>query len=109
MTCLCSGFVPSDKMFSYVRVAPALHRLDDQRLRLTPGSHPREPGPAPTARCAARPATAPSPVGQAEMVLGSFKQALARMEEAPHPDEPENRGRVASRRLSPVLEVALRS
>jgi hypothetical protein len=32
-----------------------------------------------------------SPVGKTETVLGSFEKALARMEEAPHSGDPENR------------------
>ena len=66
--------------------------MDYQLPLLTPGSHPRELGPAPTAPSTAREATAPSPVGKTATVLGSFEEALARMEEAPHPGDPENRG-----------------
>ena len=45
----------------------------------------------PTAACATRKATAPSPVGKTEIVLGSAEKALARMEAAPYPGDPENR------------------
>jgi hypothetical protein len=108
MTCSDSAFVPSDKMSA---MFPSLRHLIDwiisafcscqdlilenlalrQQLLALHAKRPRR-------RLSAR---------QKLFWVGLRK--LARMEEAPHLGDPENRSRVASRWFSALLEVALQS
>src|SRR2546426_12557145 len=110
MTCSsCLGLVPSDKMSAMFASLRHFIGWVISAFCSRPGADPQEPGLAPTAPCVARQAITQSPVGQAEIVLDSFEKAVAGMEEAPHPSDFENCGRVASRWLSALLEVAFQS
>src|SRR3989442_16001773 len=97
MTCSsCLGLVPSDKMSAMFASLRHFIGWGISALCSRPGADPREPGLAPTAPCVARQAITQSPVCQAEIVLDSFEKAVTGREEAPHPGDFKNSGRVGT-------------
>src|SRR5437016_12344808 len=84
-------------------------RLDGQCFRFPPGSHSGKPRSPTTVARATRQEASPTTECCAKAVLGRVAKPLVRVEEASHLSYTRNCCRLASRRLSAVLEMALQN
>src|SRR5437588_1767731 len=89
----------------------AFSRLDAQCFRFPPGSHSGNPRSPTTVARATRQEASPTTECCAKAVLGRVAKPLVRVEEASHPHLSYTRNccRLASSRLSAVLEMALKN
>src|SRR6516162_10378301 len=90
-------------------MAPTSARLADWRLSFPPGSRSRKPRPSSATAYPACATTSPPIYYSSEAVLGAVAERLGRMETATHSRHTTNGRRLASCRVSAVLEVAFPS
>jgi hypothetical protein len=90
-------------------MAPALPRLGCWCIQVPRGSHPRKSCPASAVARSSRPAPSPATHCVTQAVLGRIAKVLGSMEGTSHPGNTQNCCRLASCRLSAVLEMAFKS
>src|ERR1039457_7265988 len=90
-------------------MAPALPRLGCWCIQVPRGYHPRKSCPASAVARSSRPAPSPATHCVTQAVLGRIAKVLGSMEGTSHPGDTQNRCRLASCRLSAVLEMAFKS
>ena len=95
--------------FSHGSAAPAPPRMGCCCVPFPRGPHPRKPCPASATAGSPRQTTSAATYYHTQAVLGRIAKTLGAMEEASHPGYTPNRCRLAWRRLSAVLEMALQS
>src|ERR1039457_4694697 len=90
-------------------MAPALPRLGGWCIQVPRGYHPRKSCPASAVARSSRPAPSPATPCVTQAVLGRIAKVLGSLEGTSHPGDTQNRCRLASCRLSAVLEMAFKS
>src|ERR1019366_2466374 len=95
--------------FSHGSAAPAPPRMGCCCVPFPRGPDPRKPCPASATAGSPRQTTSAAAHCPTQAVLGRIAKTLGAMEEASHPGYTPNRCRLAWRRLSAVLEMALQS
>src|ERR1022692_4220003 len=90
-------------------MAPALPRLGRCCVPFPRGPHPRKPCPASATAGSPRQTTSAATHCVTQAVLGRIAKVLGSMEGTSHPGDTLNRCRLASCRLSAVLEMAFKS
>ena len=78
-------------------------------MSISRGSHPRKPCSASAVAGSPHPTASPATHHFAEAVLGRTAKAMGSMERTSHPGHTQHRRRLASCRLSAVLEMAFKS